>query len=425
MQAKVNFYLKHPKDDQTTVIASVHFRGARYIIHTREKIESKFWENQKAKTGKQYPDGYTINARLDSWSKAINQALQSFTAISPPHKDDFIQAVDKLLLPPEGIHEYLTPWTENFLPRSGRKAFNQIRHKTSLAMLKEYEKHERKKLRFKDIDLQFYRSFKAWCDLKKYSLNTFGTAIKHIKVWMNESEEEINHNCTAHRSRKFITLTETSDTIYLTEDELLKIHRLDLNWETILKAFPKISNGNLKKKLISYPPIRDRFLIGCFTALRVSDFTRLTGVNIKNDMIRIQPAKGSIKNEDVVIPVHWAIKEILSRGFDWNKKVYDQKINEHIKHIARMAGINQDVTITRTEGSKKVSKVFKKYELVTTHTARRSGATNMYKAGIPSLAIMKITGHTTERSFLKYIKVSQEENAKMLQGHPFFRRGGA
>ncbi len=63
---------------------------------------------------------------------------------------------------------------------------------------------------------------------------------------------------------------------------------------------------------------------------------------------------------------------------------------------------------------------FRKYELVCTHTARRSFATNAYKAGVPTIAIMKITGHTQESTFLRYIKVSAEENAEMLAKHPFF-----
>ena len=61
-----------------------------------------------------------------------------------------------------------------------------------------------------------------------------------------------------------------------------------------------------------------------------------------------------------------------------------------------------------------------KYHLVTTHTARRSGATNMYLAGVPTLDIMKITGHRTESSFLTYIKVTKQETAEKLNLHPYF-----
>ena len=61
-----------------------------------------------------------------------------------------------------------------------------------------------------------------------------------------------------------------------------------------------------------------------------------------------------------------------------------------------------------------------KCDLVSTHVARRSFATNAYKAGVPTIAIMKITGHKKESTFLKYIKISAEENAELLKDHPFF-----
>jgi integrase len=69
----------------------------------------------------------------------------------------------------------------------------------------------------------------------------------------------------------------------------------------------------------------------------------------------------------------------------------------------------------------KIKKEIPKYELIKTHTARRSGATYMYLDGVPNLSIMKITGHKTEREFLKYIRVSKEETAEMLANHEYFR----
>ena len=85
-----------------------------------------------------------------------------------------------------------------------------------------------------------------------------------------------------------------------------------------------------------------------------------------------------------------------------------------------MAGITEMVTTHREQGGVRMSFVKPKYELVTTHTARRSAATNMYKAGIPAISIMKITGHRTQVSFMKYIRITEEENAELLRTHPFF-----
>lgn len=177
----------------------------------------------------------------------------------------------------------------------------------------------------------------------------------------------------------------------------------------------------MQKKAAALNLAKNKFLIGAFTALRVSDFNRLDEVNIKTGFISIAPAKGTAKNEPVIIPIHPVIKEILANGFNIATQVSDQKLNKHIKEVAQLVGITEPVTIARTEGTKVVERTQPKYKLISTHTARRSGATNMYLAGIPSISIMKITGHRTESSFLKYIKISQEENARLLAKHPFFK----
>ena len=70
-----------------------------------------------------------------------------------------------------------------------------------------------------------------------------------------------------------------------------------------------------------------------------------------------------------------------------------------------------------TKGGKRCTSIYEKWQLVSAHTARRSFATNLYKSGFPSISIMAITGHKTESSFLRYIKVSKEEHAKLLMLH--------
>ena len=102
-------------------------------------------------------------------------------------------------------------------------------------------------------------------------------------------------------------------------------------------------------------------------------------------------------------------------------RVHDQKLNENIKTICNIAKINTPTEIEEIIGGKKVKTVKPKYEMVASHTARRTGATLMYKAGVPTIAIMKITGHKKESTFLKYIKVSKEETAEKLSSHKYFK----
>ena len=83
--------------------------------------------------------------------------------------------------------------------------------------------------------------------------------------------------------------------------------------------------------------------------------------------------------------------------------------------MCQIVGINEPVHKGITKGGQKITKKYKKYELVTAHTGRRGFATNLYKQGFPALSIMQITGHKSEQSFLKYIKVTPREHAEKLK----------
>ena len=64
-----------------------------------------------------------------------------------------------------------------------------------------------------------------------------------------------------------------------------------------------------------------------------------------------------------------------------------------------------------------MTKDYQKWELLSSHTGRRSFATNEYLAGTPSITIKAITGHKTEEAFLRYIKLTPNEHAILLKQH--------
>ena len=102
--------------------------------------------------------------------------------------------------------------------------------------------------------------------------------------------------------------------------------------------------------------------------------------------------------------------------------ISDQKMNDYLKEIAEKAKLTEIIIKAQTRGGSKTETSHNKWELVTVHTARRSFATNAFLAGVPSISIMKITGHRSEKSFLKYIKITQEQNADLMANHPFFSK---
>lgn len=167
--------------------------------------------------------------------------------------------------------------------------------------------------------------------------------------------------------------------------------------------------------------IKDYFIIGCLTGLRYSDYSRLNSNNFDKitNTIRIKTQKtGAV----VSIPMHKFVREILQK-YDYKLPAARciQQFNKIIKRICKKVGINDSVLWERTVGTKVIIKQLQKWELVSSHTARRSFATNMFLQNIPTYRIMMITGHKSESSFFKYIRVTREENAATLSGHLFFQ----
>jgi site-specific recombinase XerD len=260
-----------------------------------------------------------------------------------------------------------------------------------------------KVLNFKDITLDFYKDFMRFFNEKNYSPNTIGRHIKHLKVIMRQSEDEGLHTNTEFQRKSFKATSEKVENVYLNEQELKKIFELDLSNEKNLEI------------------IRDVFLCGCYTAQRYSDYCRISKEHVKEysgrKVIQIIQQK---TGEQCIIPIRPELEKILKK-YDYTlPRTHEQKVNEHIKDIAKLAEITETISYEEKKGGLTVKKLVQKNELIKTHTARRSGCTNMYLAGIPTIDIMKISGHKTEREFLKYIKVTNEETAVSLSNHPFF-----
>jgi integrase len=273
------------------------------------------------------------------------------------------------------------------------------KYKNTRKRLVEFQRASGREVNFEFIDLDFYYDYVDFLsEHKNYALNTVGRYIKTLKEFLNDATEKGINQKLDFRNRRFKVLTEDVDAVYLSEKELAGIFACDLN-----------DNKKLDKA-------RDLFLIGAWTGLRFSDFSRLTRNHIVNNAflsISQQKSKGK-----VVIPINPTLKSIIEK-YDWNfpEPISNQNLNDYIKEVCDKAGITDPITTTKTIGGERVSETQPKFKLVATHTARRSFATNLYKSGFPAISIMKITGHKTEKSFLKYIKVTPEEHAELLQKH--------
>lgn len=299
-----------------------------------------------------------------------------------------------------------------------------------------YKKHE---YNFNDIDMQFYHDFTAYLKSelkdrkgnitkKAYNVNSTGKCVKQLKVIMFTAESEGLHMNNIWKDKKFKGTRIDVDSIYLTKEDLEKIQAADLS---------KYGKG--------HEIARDIFMVGCWTAQRVSDYNNIDKSQFETYSQRWiedvpdpeNPGKTipTIKTRDtmvlnirqqktgaqVSIPISSDCKAILEK-YDYSlPHLEDQVINRYLKDICEIAGLTDEVEIVETTGGTPVRVRKPKYQLVHTHTARRTGATLMYLSGMDVYDIIKITGHTSPVMLRKYIKADKlEVVGKIMDKYNYF-----
>ena len=289
----------------------------------------------------------------------------------------------------------------------------------SLGHFKEFMKDTGITYDFQDVDLDCYVKYKAWLmaqDISKekedpkhepvhYADNTIGGFIKKLKCVLRAAESRGYPVNPAYKSTEFKAQSSVDvDTIYLTREEVERFEKVDLT--------KKEDGKNLELA-------RDIFLVGVWTAQRVSDYNNLKPENIKvvdnngTPMTYIsihQQKTGRL----VEIPCNAKVREILNKYPKGLPHLSDQKINKYIKDIGKMAKIDEVVEVKGSRGGEVIKEYYKKYELICTHTARRTGATLMYLDGIAIYDIMKVTGHKSVTTLEKYIRADKLEVAQKL-----------
>lgn len=269
----------------------------------------------------------------------------------------------------------------------------------------EFEKYMNIQYKWTDIRKTVYDDLVQFLNQRDYTKDTTGRYIKHLKTISQAAMDEGVHSNREFRNKYFVTLKATKESISLNFEELKKMENLDLS-------------GNE-----SQDKARDLFLLMCYTALRISDIKRITKDRIKKTPkgeYRIETITQKTK-ERVIIPVSSKAYIILEKyGFN-APQLADQTNNEYIKQIAKMAGIDEIVSTSDDRGGTIQTRSVPKYELITNHTGRRTAATLMYLSKIPTIDIMKITGHKTESSFMKYIRITKEETADRMAENEFFK----
>lgn len=396
------FSLKDPKATaDTQIFLRLTCTDGRLKYPVSRKVNPSHWVNQRCR-----PDPGKINAVLNKIETVVRQLqLQRDLSGTPLTKtlventlnkalgrdklaQKFYEVIDQIINDREAGRE-LTPGGKRFSWHT-IKGYRHTRDN-----LKKFDKN----MTFEKISLKTYSDLVAFFNARDHSLNAVGKTIKNWKAFMKAAHKRGIHENLIYLHEDFKIPAEETYDVYLAPDELKAIYE-----------------HNLPNKTLDI--VRDWFIIDCFTGLRISDIQLLNADNILKESIRIVNEKTDTRVE---IPINSYIRSILKKWRGLPPKVTDQEMNRSIKQVCELAGIKETVLYSITKGGVRRDFHFKKWEMVSNHTSRRSFITNLLNDGIPDNTVMQLAGIKKHGTLMKYKKTKPEETAKLMKGKSIFK----
>jgi len=397
------------KDKAVLILLILRYNGNLLRWSTREKARPRYWDKKRNRlkiTVNNPADAY-INTNLNDYA---NKAIEIYRRFDGDiSKEDFKEQLDiatgrkkaettaKGYLP---LLEFIDHYIELRKNAANAKRGTWKVYAAAAGHIKQYIKERHgEELDYKDIDWNFRQDFEQWLYSapREHATNHAAKIVSTLGLFLREAWERGYHTNDIYKRKGWNIKKERFAKQVLSFDELELLNRLDLS-----------DNARLDK-------VRDLFLIGAFSGLGFSDFTRITPEHIVEEdgaqLIEIARKKTSTP---VVIPLLPILREKLEK-YDYHPpKISSQKFNEYIKEVCQLAGIDKEVIVKRSKGGKRIEERKPKYKMIASHTARRSFATNFFQLGLPAIELMKITGHATERQFMEYINIDKRANARSM-----------
>lgn len=274
--------------------------------------------------------------------------------------------------------------------------------KSALVRLSEFEKVTGRTYLLDDVGMSFQREFVGFLVRKGLKPNTIKTRMSSIHVVMREA---VDRGMTENRDfddPDFVPLQEPVDSVYLTEKQLEELKNLKID-----QCEGKICGmrlGMRNRKMLEMT--RDLFLMGCVTGQRFSDYRRINDKMVvcigRYKFISLKQKK---TGTDVLIPVNDYIMKTLENYGGVMPNVGLATFNRNVRVLGEMMGWTWRTDWMRCG--------MRFCDMLSSHTARRSFATNAYQRGVPLKSIMAVTGHRSERSLRMYLKLDSREKALM------------
>lgn len=393
---EVNFYLKSDKNkERNSIRMHCTFDGKILRYPVGLSVDPKQWSKDKQKILSGVKDAETLNDHLSELASAAKKEYYRCRNTSNPCTVDYLkQYLIEKFRNIEEKSEYIDEYFIEYMKDRSKRVADRTnaKFKTFYNHLIEIQKYYKKRLTYTNLDHDFYDKFiDYFVFVKKHENRTIKD--KHLSIlasFLNWSVSRSYIDKNPYRNKKFPYKINPADTVSLTDQEVRKLYHLNTNNDALDRA-------------------KDIFCLECFCGLRFSDTNKITPENLKGNHLEIFPEKGDKK---IYIPLRTEALNLIHKYFDQNQPfpyLTNQNLNDYLKNICEMAEFEEPVSILSISGNKRETKVFKKYELISTHTARRTFVTLSVERGMNFLDIMAITGHTKLDTFMKYYRPGQSK----------------
>ena len=394
----------------------VNFASKRIEFTTGYRIDSAKWDadKQRVKNGcsnKLKQSASEINASLLEYYTEIQSIFKRFEVEDVmPTPEQIKEAFNALHKP---VSEEPKPKKEalpcdffqvfdDFVEDCGRQ--NNWTDSTfeKFAAVKNHLTNFREGLTFEFFDERGLNDYVGYLrDVKEMRNTTIGKQLSFLKWFLRWAFKKGVHQNNAYDSYKPKLKSTQKKIIFLTWDELNR-----------LREFKIPSNKQALER------VRDVFLFQCFTGLRYSDVFNLRRSDIKGDHIEVTTVKTS---DSLIIELNNHSKAILDKykdvAFEDDKVlpvITNQKMNDYLKELAEMAGIDEPVRQTYYKCNERIDDVTPKYALLGTHAGRRTFICNALALGIPPQVVMKWTGHSDYKAMKPYIDIADDIKANAM-----------
>ncbi|MCR5889447.1 site-specific integrase [Hymenobacter sp. J193] len=393
---RTKFYLTDGKaTGETALYAACYLEGVRKKVYLPTLlVRPDQWDAKGQKYRRNFDNYPEANKLLKLLADELEKSHVERTARGKTTNVDDLRAIAARVTAgappagPAGLLEEMGNWIE--ASKRDKSAATIKCYVTLQRHLTAYAKVRRLQPTFASLDSAFCEGFKSYL-LRTVGLGnaSINNQVKNLKVFLAATfEQELHEFAHFKRFRKLEAVA--PELVYLTRDEKEQLYLLNLTGRPYLEQ------------------TRDIFLFECETGLRFSDVRALRPEQIVGGYILLT----TIKTADLLrVPLSPLAQSILARyaGRRDGKAlpvISNQKTNAYLKVVAELAGLDTPTTTTQHKGSQRVATTRPKWELVCTHTARRTFVTLALEGGMRPEVVMRITGHKDYKTLHRYLKIT-------------------